>query len=314
MEQPTPQTRSLFQKIFFSADEPRLRAGWRLLGQTLLMFFSIAILGSLGNLVFSVLAESSFSIFVLLSGLTIPLAITFSVFIARRYLDRRTFISLGLRGNRQAIYDLLFGIALAGSMVGLIYLFEWVFGWIEVESYAWQFESGGNLVLSILIMVLIFTLASWQEELLSRGYWLQNLSDGLNQSLGVLLSSAAFALAHVANPNLSWQAYLGLFLSGLFMAFGYLRTKQLWLPIGLHLGWNFFEGTVFGFPVSGQYFFQLIRQTVSGPDIITGGTFGPEAGLILIPALILGATSVFWYTKDRQLDRPMAPENASYTA
>lgn len=310
MEQPTPQTRSWFQKLFFSPEEPRLRAGWRLLGQSLLMFFSIALLGTLGNLFFSALAESSFASFLLLSSLTIPLAITFSVFIARRYLDRRTFVSLGLRVDRQSIFDLLFGIALTGLMLGLIYLFEWVFGWIEVESFAWQFEGGRNLVLSILIMVLIFTLASWQEELLSRGYWLQNLSDGLNRSLGVLLSSAAFALGHVMNPNLSWQALLGLFLSGLFLAYGYLRTKQLWLPIGLHLGWNFFEGTVFGFPVSGQYFYQLIRQTVSGPDIITGGAFGPEAGLILIPALILGAAGVFWYTKDRQLNQPMAPKDA----
>ena len=310
MEQPTPQTRSWFQKLFFSPEEPRLRAGWRLLGQSLLMFFSIALLGTLGNLFFSALAESSFASFLLLSSLTIPLAITFSVFIARRYLDRRTFVSLGLRVDRQSIFDLLFGIALTGLMLGLIYLFEWVFGWIEVESFAWQFEGGRNLVLSILIMVLIFTLASWQEELLSRGYWLQNLSDGLNRSLGVLLSSAAFALGHVMNPNLSWQALLGLFLSGLFLAYSYLRTNQLWLPIGLHLGWNFFEGTVFGFPVSGQYFYQLIRQTVSGPDIITGGAFGPEAGLILIPALILGAAGVFWYTKDRQLNQPMAPEDA----
>lgn len=310
MEQPTPQTRSWFQKLFFSPEEPRLRAGWRLLGQSLLMFFSIALLGTLGNLFFSALAESSFASFLLFSSLTIPLAITFSVFIARRYLDRRTFVSLGLRVDRQSISDLLFGIALTGLMLGLIYLFEWVFGWIEVESFAWQFEGGRNLILSILIMVLIFSLASWQEELLSRGYWLQNLSYGLNRSLGVLLSSAAFALGHVMNPNLSWQALLGLFLSGLFLAYGYLRTKQLWLPIGLHLGWNFFEGTVFGFPVSGQYFYQLIRQTVSGPDIITGGAFGPEAGLILIPALILGAAGVFWYTKDRQPNQPIAPEDA----
>jgi membrane protease YdiL (CAAX protease family) len=106
-------------------------------------------------------------------------------------------------------------------------------------------------------------------------------------------------LAHSFNPNLSWQAFLGLFLSGLFLAYGYLRTRQLWLPIGLHLGWNFFEGNVFGFPVSGQYFYQLIRQTVSGPDIITGGAFGPEGGLILLPALLLGTVGIFWYTRNR---------------
>jgi hypothetical protein len=204
-----------------------------------------------------------------------------------------------LKGNRQAIYDLFFGIALAGLMIGLIFLLEWAAGWLTVESLAWQSESWGNLAASILIMVILFGLVSWQEELISRGYWLQNLRAGLNLSLGVLLSSALFALAHSFNPNLSWQAFLGLFLSGLFLAYGYLRTRQLWLPIGLHLGWNFFEGNAFGFPVSGQYFYQLIRQTVSGPDIITGGAFGPEGGLILLPALLLGTVGIFWYTRNR---------------
>jgi membrane protease YdiL (CAAX protease family) len=188
-------------------------------------------------------------------------------------------------------------------MIGLIYLLEWVFGWLVVESFAWQVESWGNLAVSILVMVALFSLVGWQEELLSRGYWLQNLSDGLNKSLGVLLSSAIFALAHVFNPNLSWQAFLGLFLSGLFLAYGYVRTKQLWLPIGLHIGWNFFEGTVFGFPVSGQYYYQLVRQTVIGPDIITGGAFGPEGGLLLLPALLIGAIGVYGYTRNRDNTR-----------
>ena len=201
----------------------------------------------------------------------------------------------------------MFGFALTGLMLGLVFLVEWAFGWLQVESFAWQAESGGSIAASILVVLVVFFLGSWQEELLSRGYWLQNLSDGLNRSLGVLLSSAIFALGHLFNPNLSWLSFVGLFLSGLFLAYGYLRTEQLWLPIGLHLGWNFFEGTVFGFPVSGQYFYQLIRQTTSGPDLITGGVFGPEAGLILLPALLLGTAGVYLYTMNR---KPTQQENS----
>jgi len=299
MEEPTPARRSWLQKLFISSDEPRLRAAWRLLGQLLLLVLSIAFLGALANWFLNTLDDISYEGFLLLTTLITCLAITLSIFIARRFLDRRTFISLGLKGNRQAIYDLFFGIAITGLMIGLIYLLEWAAGWLTVESLAWQSESWGNLAASILIMVILFGLVSWQEELISRGYWLQNLRAGLNLSLGVLLSSALFALAHSFNPNLSWQAFLGLFLSGLFLAYGYLQTRQVWLPIGLHLGWNFFEGNVFGFPVSGQYFYQLIRQTTSGPDIITGGAFGPEGGLILLPALLLGTAGVFWYTRNR---------------
>lgn len=299
MDQPPSVQRSFLQKIFISPQEPRLRAGWRLLVQSVLLAFFLALLGLLANRGLGFISDISYAGFLLLGTLVTTLAITFSVYLARRFLDQRSFTSLGLQVNSQAVIDFLYGVGLTGLMIGLIFLGLWALGWLQIESFAWQVENWGSVTASILVMVALFTLVSWQEELLTRGYWLQNLSAGLSPSLGVLISSALFALAHWFNPNLNNQALLGLFLSGLFLAYGYLRTKQLWLPIGLHLGWNLFEGTIFGFPVSGQYQYQLIRQTVTGPDIITGGAFGPEAGLILVPVLILGAVGIFWYTRKR---------------
>jgi hypothetical protein len=71
--------------------------------------------------------------------------------------------------------------------------------------------------------------------------------------------------------------------------------------MGLHTGWNFFEGTVFGFPVSGIGDFpRLLHPAISGPALITGGPFGPEAGLVLLPALGLGAGLVYLYTRQRR--------------
>ena len=89
-----------------------------------------------------------------------------------------------------------------------------------------------------------------------------------------------------------------------FLAYGYLSTKQLWLPIGLHIGWNFFEGVGFGFPVSGLDIYHLTRITVSGPELWTGGAFGPEAGLILLPGLLLGTALIFAYA--RIIRKPIA--------
>jgi hypothetical protein len=102
---------------------------------------------------------------------------------------------------------------------------------------------------------------------------------------------------HLGNPNATWVSAAGIFLAGLFLAYGYLTTKQLWLPIGLHIGWNFFEGVVFGFPVSGLDIYRLMRTTISGPDLWTGGAFGPEAGLVLLPGLLLGAALIFAYSR-----------------
>jgi membrane protease YdiL (CAAX protease family) len=89
---------------------------------------------------------------------------------------------------------------------------------------------------------------------------------------------------------------VGIFLAGLFLAFGYIRTQQLWLSIGLHIGWNFSEGVIFGFPVSGLDGFHLPSITTIGPDLWTGGSFGPEAGLIILPALILGTFLIYFYS------------------
>ena len=104
---------------------------------------------------------------------------------------------------------------------------------------------------------------------------------------------------HLANPNATWVSAAGIFFAGLFLAYGYVCTQQLWLSIGLHIGWNFFEGVVFGFPVSGLSIYPLIHINVSGPDVWTGGAFGPEAGLIILPALALGAVLINLYTRSR---------------
>ena len=100
----------------------------------------------------------------------------------------------------------------------------------------------------------------------------------------------------------SWAAVLGLLVGGLFLAYGYVRTRSLWLPVGLHIGWNFFEGVVFGFPVSGLDIYPLLRIKVNGPVLWTGGAFGPEAGLIVLPALILGAALIYFYTQNRNVN------------
>jgi hypothetical protein len=113
----------------------------------------------------------------------------------------------------------------------------------------------------------------------------------------VVISSAIFGVMHLGNPNATWVSAAGIFFAGLFLAYGYLATKQLWLPIGLHIGWNFFEGVVFGFPVSGLDIYRLIRITVDGPELWTGGAFGPEAGLVLLPGLLLGVALIYVYTK-----------------
>lgn len=291
--------RSFFGRLFYSPGERRPRALWRLLGQqVLLLTFSLAFTIGMGWLLVRNLLPEAYQ---LLQQAIAFLSITASVLLARRWLDHRTFQSLGLVWDRQAVTDLLVGATLPALLMGLIFLVEWAAGWLVVEGFAWQSPAPAGVLIRTLLLLATMSLVGWNEELFSRGYVLQNLADGLNLFWGVVLSTLGFAALHFANPSFgtSILPFLGLVAAGLFLALGWLRTRQLWLPIGLHLGWNFFEGPVFGFPVSGLNTFRLLQQVETGPDLLTGGAFGPEAGLILVPALALGALIVFFYTRGR---------------
>jgi membrane protease YdiL (CAAX protease family) len=288
--------RSLVAWIFISKPEPRLRAGWRILVQTIL-YIVISLLVVLPAQLLLQFTNPSTSILLLVLETASVVAITLSVFIARRLVDRRSFTSLGFQANGRVWRDLLAGFAIAGSMMGIIYLIERLAGWLSLTGAAWQDTPALEIMLSLAIMLLVFIFTGWQEELHFRGYLLQNLSDGLNDGWGVFISSLVFGLAHLGNPNSALMGALGVTLAGVFMAFAYWRTRQLWLPIGLHIGWNFFEGPLLGFPVSGIGTFQLLRNQIAGPTLFTGGSFGPEAGLVLLPALAIGTVLVYFYTR-----------------
>ena len=294
---------SAVRRIFFSPDR-RLRSGWRLLLHSILAFglaigFSLPFIVAMSALIY--LGIHSDAADLLLSLLPTFFGFVLASFLARRFLDRRSFASLGLRVHRRAWLDVGIGILISAAMMATILILELLLGWTHLDGFAWQIEPPWRVLLGFLASLGLFILVGIHEEIFSRGYQLQNLVEGLNLPWGVLLSSLIFAALHLGNPHVVWYTALpGLLAAGLFLAFGWVRTRELWLPIGLHIGWNLFEGPVFGFPVSGLPTGRILLQTVSGPIWFTGGEFGPEAGLIVLPGLIVGVLLIVLYTRRRQ--------------
>lgn len=296
---------SFLRLVFISEDEPRFRAGWRMILHGLLYlvlsiligvtfsFLAISLNFILPTPNFVEILQSNKIILMILEVLTI----TFATWIARRFLDHRSFLDLGLEIKRSTWYDLGVGFMLSALLFSMIYLTNTIMGWSQFQSWAWESEHLGSVIGETIVILMWFLGVAYREELLSRGYHLQNLAQGTNLRLAVIISSLIFSTMHLSNPNFNWMAVIGLFAAGLFLAYGYIRTKALWLPIGLHLGWNFCEGTIFGFPVSGMKDFSLIQQKISGPDLITGGAFGPEASLLLFPTLLVGAYLIRLYSR-----------------
>ena len=164
------QERSLLAQIFLSPDETRLRAGWRLLIQTLLMFVFGIIFGGIAILLGLLDLDS-------LGGQILNfLIITSSVYVARRWLDKRSFESLGLKLDRHTLLDILTGIGITFVQMGFIYALMLAFGWLTFEGFAWEFDPLNVVITNVLIFLITFIFVGWNEELLSRGYHLQTIA------------------------------------------------------------------------------------------------------------------------------------------
>ncbi|MCL4535476.1 MAG: CPBP family intramembrane metalloprotease [Bacteroidetes bacterium] len=310
--------------LFWNRVEGRPRAFWRLLAQSVMFLVAIVVFGVLssafalafltrtGGTPLSIADPAALRevagkspLFMALNIVGSLLAAVVSVGVAVRLLDRRPFADLGFHFDRDWWLDLAFGLGLGALLMVMIFLVEWALGWVSVTSTLEPGPSGLPFGLAVLGGLVGFVGVGIYEELFSRGYQLRNLAEGLNFDgigpagalvLAWLISSAVFGLLHAGNPNATLVSILNLLVAGLFLGLGFVLTGELAISIGLHITWNFFQGYVFGFPVSGlarSASFIAIAQ--GGPEGWTGGAFGPEAGIVGLAATVVGGLlTVAW--------------------
>ena len=140
-------------------------------------------------------------------------------------------------------------------------------------------------VASQLSWLSLFLLVGVVEEVVFRGILFRLITDKWNIAVGLTTSSLLFGLAHLGNPGATLWAALAIALaSGWLLGMAYAYHQTIWVPIGMHWAWNYLEGGVFGCAVSGTPldYLPLITPRISGPDILTGGAFGPEASIICV--------------------------------
>ena len=149
-------------------------------------------------------------------------------------------------------------------------------------------------------------LPGFTEEILCRGILLRWIEDFAGSWVGLAVSSIAFGFAHYYNPNSTVVADLFIAVeAGVLLGGAYMLTRSLWVPVGIHAGWNFAEGEIFGVPDSGIPVHGLLQAKLSGPEFLTGGGFGLEASLITFGvATAAGVSIVYLAVRRGQLVRP----------
>jgi membrane protease YdiL (CAAX protease family) len=299
----------------FFIREGRLHPGWRV------TLYLIATMASLFLIQVPIVLVYAF--FLTLSGLPpetvlpelkrLPLALILPLtatelgvvllltYLFRRFLDRQSFTSLGFVWRRGWLWEIGFGVTLSFVLMGGIFLAEWGGGWLTFGDGVWRFQALGPALLMLGGYLVMFILAGAFEEIMFRGYILQNLREWPGTILAVVISSILFSLLHGLNPNFNLFAALNIALAGAAYCYAYLITDNLWLPIAFHFSWNFFQGPVLSFPVSGMISGGLLlTQASQTGSTITGGAFGPEGGLTGLGAQLLGLFILWFWAKRKR--------------
>lgn len=304
----------MFKRLFWIPEEKRLPLFWRIVLQILF----------LGLLVIA--PQFLLGVFIAMLGMPYPeptlysnlllgfftcAGIVLSVFLAGRWLDRRKFTDFGFKMNKSWWKDLGIGLFMGAFLMAIIFVIEILLGWVTITDTFVKADNSVSFGMLILLQAIFFIFVGIQEEIMSRGYHLKNIAEGLNIFkkispktaiiISMLFSSAVFGILHAGNPNATWVSTFNIFIAGILLAVGYLYTKQLALPIGLHITWNFFQGNVFGFPVSGTStnLTSFLQIEQSGPEWLTGGAFGPEAGVLGLFIMIVGIFAIIGYAKNQ---------------
>ena len=221
-------------------------------------------------------------VFVLFLDISFALA----AWIMLKWIDRRPPALLGLNFWPSSLKEFIIGVGIGAANLGLVFLVLLAFGWVSVE---WVGLTSAGLSIFLYYLLIYFVFAGI-EELINRGYLFQTLCEGIGILPAALAFSLIFSIGHLINPDFSIPAGLFLFIHGLMYTVAYLKTRSLWTPIGLHMAWNFTQGPISGINVSGTAIDNSILITqIRGPDLLTGGNFGVEGGLvaIIISAVIL---------------------------
>ncbi len=220
-----------------------------------------------------------------------------AVWLFRKIIDRRSFDSLGFSIDKNGIHagtGFFLGILLLCSGTCILY-FTNNLQWTDISF------NGNDLFISFGLMVIV----AFYEEIVFRGYILNNLLESAGKWLALFISAIVFALAHMANPDFSIAGAVNIFLAGLLLGINYIYTKNLWFGIALHFTWNFVQGPVLGYEVSGTQLQSLLQHQVQGNELITGGKFGFEGSLVASLVCILAIAALALVYEKKFIAKPV---------
>lgn len=287
----TPQT------IFFN-EHGRLRSGWRV--SFFLLSFAIFVISLSAGFVALLSAlpagAGQNSLLTMIGSFVIfAFSAVFLGWFCGKTFEGLPFRALGIWRTKNWLKNLFLGLLVGAGSILLAALIPFAAGAISFQANS---SAGYSpLLLTLGVTLVIFTAGSVAEETLFRGYMLQTLARAGLLSFGMLITSVLFASVHADNEGSNYFSLFNTFVAGIWFSVAYWKTRDLWFPIGIHLAWNWVQGSVLGINVSGISTLAnapLLRSEDFGPVWLTGGGYGLEGGIACTIALVI-STAAIWF-------------------
>lgn len=268
-----------------------VRSGWKLGAYTAMFVVLLWVTGVGVTMLFAwadpawLLASQDIR-FLALSAIVLFVPSISALLLMARF-DQISVAAYGLALHERWLRDFGLGFAVSLGMLGLALSGYSLFGDIEMQ---WNGSASVLPAAGLTLGVLLLSAAN--EELVFRGYPLQVLMKGIGPWAAMLLISSVWGWLHSRNPGVTGLGVANTILAGVFFSRAYLETRSLWLPYGIHAGWNVGTAVVMGLPVSGIQTASLLVTDVTGPDSLLGGSYGPEGGLLVTLVFATGAAVI----------------------
>jgi uncharacterized protein len=208
--------------------------------------------------------------------------------VIERVTTGRSPVEIGF-DPRYALRDLAVGAALGALLFSAVVVELALGGYYRITAV--------HVTPQLAAAALLLIAGAVTEELLFRGVIFRLIEEWAGTWIALAVSAILFGAVHAANPGATWVSSSAIALeAGVLLAAAFVVTRNLWLPIGLHFAWNFLEGPIYGTQVSGHTFVtSALAAQLHGPVILTGGSFGPEAGLPAMVTCLVAAALLLAY-------------------
>ena len=294
---------------FFKNKYNDIWAGWKILIVLVTFIITFLILNIIISIVYSaifIIFTGNYDIttvtqmilrdntFLLINGVIQNLAMIFSVILFWKVFDKKPLKNIGLSSFKHGAKDFVYGLILGAVAISVIFVVFLLSGQITVKNDFLNPNFSWLLLTDLILMIFV----GFGEEIFSRGYCMSVLRKS-NMYLIFIIPNLIFSLLHISNDFFSFIPLINIFFIGILFSLMFYRRQNIWMPIGYHITWNYFQGSVFGLPVSGYNASGLYTSELIGYNIFNGGGFGPEGGLIVTFLAIVSIVVFYFLTKNK---------------